>query len=56
MILFTILAIIVMVAMVIAGSVLAVGGSVFLVLFGDLIVFIIIIGLIIKIIKHFKKK
>lgn len=48
MILFTILAIMCIIAMVIGVIVLATGGAAFIIVFGDVIVCLIFIGLIIK--------
>lgn len=56
MILFTILAIACIIAMVIGVIILATGGAAFIVVFGDVIVCLIFIGLIIKSLFTRKKK
>lgn len=56
MILFTILAIMCIIAMVIGVIVLATGGAAFIIVFGDVIVCLIFIGLIIKCLFGRKKK
>lgn len=56
MILFTILAIMCIIAMVIGVIVLATGGAAFIIVFGDVIVCLIFIGLIIKCLFSRKKK
>lgn len=56
MILFTILAIMCIIAMVIGVIVLATGGAAFIIVFGDVIVCLIFIGLIIKRLFSRKKK
>ena len=56
MILFTILAI-TLLALVIAIALTAfAGGAVFIVMFGDLIVFALVIAIIVKLIRKFRKK
>lgn len=56
MILFTILAIMFTIAMVIGVIMLATGGAAFIIVFGDIIVCLIFIGLIIKCLFGRKKK
>ncbi len=56
MILFTILAVMFTVAMVIGVIMLATGGAAFIIVFGDIIVCLIFIGLIIKCLFGRKKK
>lgn len=56
MILFTILAIMCIIAMIIGVIILATGGAAFIIVFGDVIVCLIFIGLIIKWLFKSKKK
>ena len=56
MILFTILATMCIIAMVIGVIILATGGAAFIIVFGDVIVCLIFIGLIIKCLFRRKKK
>ena len=56
MILFTILAVMCIIAMVIGVIILATGGAAFIIVFGDVIVCLIFIGLIIKCLFRRKKK
>lgn len=56
MILFTILAVMFIIAMVVGVIMLATGGAAFIIVFGDIIVCLIFIGLIIKYLFGRKKK
>lgn len=56
MILLTILAIILVLIAMVVLSVIGFGGSLIITLFGDLIVFVLVIVLIVKLIQYFTKK